>query len=87
MDLKTFFSNDQTNDFVNVPPLSKLIPGADSTLSLNYNSRTGAFGQCLASRYTKARLDSSSIGCSVYSGLMISALITVMGVILIRLIY
>ena len=84
MNLASFFSRDQNSDFINVPSLVKLVPGTDSTLGLSFNARTAAFSQCLAARYTIGRLGSTTVGCSIYSALMITALVTVMGVILTR---
>jgi hypothetical protein len=77
------FSRDYT-----LPPLAN--PSSPSskdwTRFLASNSTNLSLAKCISSRYTIAFIDSQSFGCSVYSILMILALSSVLGVILVRFI-
>ena len=87
MNLTEFFSSDYISDFKAPVGLHPIFPvGADITHASAKDFDKLKFAHCLQSKYSIGKIGSASLGCSVYAALSVSALVAVMGVILIRFI-
>jgi chitin synthase len=84
LNLTRFLLLEKDTVFRNLPNLGALVAGRDVTLGMSQNSQTAQLMKCLAARYTVGYLGTETVGCAAYNTLMVLALVTIVGLIMVR---